>query len=769
VTEGQRRARWIWSEADGPPNTWMCFRKRFGLRSRPRSAPARIAADTKYWLWLNGRLVVREGGLKRGPTPDDTYCDEVDLAPHLRRGENVIAVLVWYWGKHSYSHRDSGRGGLVLDSRAVVTDGTWTCRAHPAFKRTRSKTSVQLAPWSIRYDARDAIDGWEQADYDDSDWTAATAKGRPPVEPWGRLVRRPIPFWRDAGLKPYVNARDLPRRITVRKGRVTTVTARLPYNCQMTPALEVDAPAGVTVTIDTDCCRRGNLWAKYVTRKGVQAWESPGWLNGETVRYRFSGTPGAVRIRRLQYRETGIDADFAGSFTSDDEALNTLWRKAARTTYLCIRDNYMDCPDRERAQWWGDAVNEILQTFYCLAPAAHASIRKGVLEIVNWQRPDGVLFSPVPQGTWGKELPTQMLAGTWVMWQSYRYTGDAETLRAAYPAVKRYIAVWEKRNDRHGLVVPKGDWLWVDWGEEPKDGYRVANALYVLVLRSAARMAGVAGRPTDAKRYDRMAGRQAALCRERLWEKTSYGTDERANALCVLAGFVDAGRDPHAGPLPGRERGTASPSPLWGEGIQRGAAGVIDVLFRTRRCSPYMERYVLEALCCLGREDLAIERMKARYNAMIRSRWTTLWEVFARKWSTNHAWSGGPLYVLSAYVAGIRPIEPGFATYLVAPQPGPLTRIAATVPTVRGLIRVDMRCEQGRAVRFRLTSPKGTRAHVALPVAGVANPTVTVGGRAAWRDGRPTRRVPGMTFKPAGGGCLLFTAAPGTYAIRIRP
>lgn len=28
----------------------------------------------------------------------------------------------------------------------------------------------------------------------------------------------------------------------------------------------------------------------------------------------------------------------------------------------------MDCPDRERAQWWGDEVNELGEAFYVLDP-----------------------------------------------------------------------------------------------------------------------------------------------------------------------------------------------------------------------------------------------------------------------------------------------------------------------------------------------------------------------------------------------------------------
>jgi len=91
-------APWIWTAADGPGDTWMCFRHEVTLEKVPESVPAILAADSIYWLWINGVAVVEGGGLKRGPTPSDTYADRLDLAKYLRPGTNQIAALVWYYG-----------------------------------------------------------------------------------------------------------------------------------------------------------------------------------------------------------------------------------------------------------------------------------------------------------------------------------------------------------------------------------------------------------------------------------------------------------------------------------------------------------------------------------------------------------------------------------------------------------------------------------------------------------------------------------------------
>ena len=81
------------------PGTWWCFRNTVTLEELPRSLELRLAADTKYWLWVNGELQVSEGGLKRGPNPSDTYCDVITSLPALRAGENTVALLVWYFWK----------------------------------------------------------------------------------------------------------------------------------------------------------------------------------------------------------------------------------------------------------------------------------------------------------------------------------------------------------------------------------------------------------------------------------------------------------------------------------------------------------------------------------------------------------------------------------------------------------------------------------------------------------------------------------------------
>lgn len=48
-------AKWIWKNGETDENTWMCFVKKFDLGRRPSRAEVKIAADSKYWLYVNGK------------------------------------------------------------------------------------------------------------------------------------------------------------------------------------------------------------------------------------------------------------------------------------------------------------------------------------------------------------------------------------------------------------------------------------------------------------------------------------------------------------------------------------------------------------------------------------------------------------------------------------------------------------------------------------------------------------------------------------------
>lgn len=178
----------------GEPNTWLNLQKDFKLSDAPGKAIAHIAADSKYWLRVNGELVVFEGGLKRGPNPADTYYDEIDLAPWLHSGDNSISVLMCYFGRDGFSHKNSGKAGFLFDCKTdrgeeIISDGTWSCDVNEAYMTCgEPEPNYRLSEASILYDARkeEALSGKAKGN--------AIVVGKAGDAPWNRLVKRPVPL-----------------------------------------------------------------------------------------------------------------------------------------------------------------------------------------------------------------------------------------------------------------------------------------------------------------------------------------------------------------------------------------------------------------------------------------------------------------------------------------------------------------------------------------------------------------------------------------------
>jgi hypothetical protein len=752
---------WIGLATPSRPNEWIAFQREFTLPPGVKQVRARIAADSKYWLWLNGHLVVFEGGLKRGPAPDATYFDVIDLTPHLRPGNNTVSLLLWYFGKPGFSHVDSGRAAILVEFENTAngqlllsSDAQWHARPHPAYSDTdKPLPNYRLPESNIRFDAQADLPGWTSTLGAPADWPAAMALGAAGAAPWGKLVARPIPQWRDSGPQDYINKSEFPA--TSDKLPKGLLVAKLPYNAQVTPLLDIEAPAGLKIGIQMDDYRGGgdpNVRAEYITRAGRQTYESLGWMNGHAVHYTF---PPGVRIHGLKYRETGYDSTFAGSFNCDDPFLEKLHAKAARTLYVTMRDNYMDCPDRERAQWWGDATLKIGETFYALDRRSDALSRKAILELAAWQRADGTLYSPIPGTNWNKELPLQMLASVGLkgFWTYAEHSGDLETLRTVYPAVRRYLQLWKVSPDGR-VAQRKGGWSWGDWGKNI-DMQILTDAWYHLALQGFRRMADQLGHPEDLPWIDDQlkriaAGFDAAYWRDGAYRSAGYKgrSDDRANALAVVAGLAPRERFP-----------------------------ALRELFRSEfNASPYMEKYVLEALFLMGDADYAVTRMRDRYATMVNDpAYTTLWEGWALNTAefgggtSNHAWSGGPLTLMYEYLAGIAPTKLGYEAFHVLPNPGPLRRLRAAVPSARGQIIVTLqRTPDDSKVALDITIPIGTTAVAGLPLLG-GRPyhAVQLNGTPLWRDGTLVRGAPaGVSLAPdAAETHLAFTMPPGNWRL----
>ena len=690
------KAEWIWDEESvDEENIWMCFSKKVSLNKVPEKLIADISADSKYWLYINGENVVFEGSVKRGQDKNSGYYDSIDIAPYLKKGENAICALVWYWDNEtSYSYSGSGQGGFIFEAIgediAIISDESWKVKRNDAYiNSSLYPPNYRLAEYSIYFDATKDMGDWTDVSYDASFWKNATVYAD---EVYGKLYPRGIPLLKDYGLKEYENSKDYENH-TIKKLFGEKITVDIPYNAQLTPYLKVIAPAGKKIRITTENTLIGSVSSTYITKEGEQEFEALGWFNGEHITYKI---PRGVTVVSLMYRETGYDSSFSGDYRSDDEFMDSLWQKSLRTLYVTMRDNFMDCPDRERAQWWGDVTNETIMTMYSMDSNSYLLYQKGVQAMLSHIDETKVLQTVVPINGDYFELPVQQLAGIVGFMTYYEYTGDKAFIEKVYDATLDYLKLWEIGGNN--LVVHRsGSWDWPDWGKKA-DMTAIENAWVYYALSATEEMAELLGKDED---ISFITERKTAISKgyQTLWTDEGYKSDDvkkcddRANALAVLSGLAT------------EEQYTT----------------ITDVLVNTKNSSPYMEYYVLEALCKMGEYEKARDRIKDRYEGMVKENYSTLWE-FWNSWqgTMNHAWSGGPLVIMSKRFAGIAPVESGYEKVKIDPQYTLSDSLSCTVPSVKGLISLDYeKTDEGYVIN--VTLPEDMRAVLYVPSNAVVN------------------------------------------------
>ncbi|HTQ09363.1 MAG TPA: alpha-L-rhamnosidase C-terminal domain-containing protein, partial [Fimbriimonadaceae bacterium] len=550
-------------------------------------------------------------------------------------------------------------------------------------------------------------------------WTARLDLGTLTVPPWRPATPQPAMI-KDYGLKPYIRtSRFLPHS----EDKAWKLVCEMPYNCQFQPSIEIEAPAGQVIKFNST-----NPLVLYLTptetcttEAGDHVYEAKNWISGEGAIYTI---PPGVVVKAVKFRETGYDTSFAGSFECSDEDYNILWRRAARTAYLCMRDHFYDCPDRERTGFWGDGTPELDQCFYIFDTKSHQICRDLLL------RPLQPTFYP------GQILE---FLGEYGLWFYYMQTGDLASLASVYEPTKTFLLHTYKFGDAG---------TWFDWGVDSKDTAVVETCFAYLDLKTLRKIALLTGHQADLPEIDsRIEGIRGSFD-VKYWKGAYYQSsdvktpDDRANAMAVNAGLAGADK--------------------W-DAIYR------NVLATTTNSSCFFDRWVFEALCKMGRQDDALVRMATRYRTMIDSSFSTLWEHYDRWWaswlnafdegsSLNHGWNP-PALLLSYDIAGVRPVDPGWTTYEVMPKEAFLSSIKATVPTVKGLVKVAIG-KTKKTYTVDLDSPAGTAAIVGIPKGSFTRlDSVSLDGKQIWKGGEAAVTEDGY---------LKFRLPPGRSSLVAR-
>ena len=429
--------------------------------------------------------------------------------------------------------------------------------------------------------------------------------------------------------------------------------------------------------------------------------------------------------------------DDASSFESSDETLNAVWHLCKHTMEATTAFGIYIDGDRERTPYEADAYINQLSFYACDLDPRVARCTFGYL-----------LQHPTWPTEWSFHMP--MIAA-----EDYMATGDIELARDNWDALKTKLMMDKARADgllRAGAVV---DWpagyrdgyngggkIPADPGQAVRPEYRyqvgpeyntVVNAFYYHALQQMALLARALKKENDADEFESKA-KQVYESFNRVFFDQERGlyTDGEGSAHFSFHGNMF--------PL------------AFGLVPEQYKAKVADyVQSRGMACSVYGAQYLLEAMFGADKDDYAIQLMSAKtkhswWHMMELGSTITLesWDASSKQnldW--NHAWGSAPANIISRYVLGVRPLEPGYSKILIAPQPGALKWIRGKVPTPLGAVGVSWNSD---TASLDIEVPPGATASVGLPARfGVGNDIILDGKNMQAKQTNATLMIDGIS------------------------
>lgn len=524
--ELQGICNWIGVPQDRWPESGMIsnvqrayFKTSFRCSARARLDVA-VTAHSRYKLWINGTYVTF------GPCKGDhyhQYCDQMELTPYLREGENTILLQVMAYPPRECVHGDQkgpdwsvnkACGCCMLLSGKLLEDGRETDLStgnypwHCHFSRELTPRFFSFSQWM---GSMEEVDGRERPDGEalfgsglTGDWHPGrvlwnTEPDKYGVLPMFDLYQRPIPFltktpFHFKGQNP---PKTEPGETAVWFRDLTSGTEEVVIPAHARVVLELDAGTHRTGLVRFPCKggagarmkityaesyfqydEKGELrkevrddWEHgflyghsdlYWMREGEQVYE-PFWFRTfRFLRLEIATGDAPAAIGVPYYVETRYPLEErTWPEEETDPWVKPVWDISLNTLRNCLHETHEDCPYYEQMQYTMDTRLQMLFV-YALAGDTRLA-RQTIHQYHTSLLPNGMLQSRYPCNDL-QVIPAFALQWILMLEDYYLFTGDRDVIERYRPTLEAVLGYYH-RHMVNGLVEHLGYWEMIDWCE----------------------------------------------------------------------------------------------------------------------------------------------------------------------------------------------------------------------------------------------------------------------------------------------------------------
>lgn len=621
-------ALWIWNDISYDKNEYTEFVEK--LIWNGEETKIRISVSGDYTLFVNG---VYAASNQYGDFEHYKVYDELDITPFLKKGENRICFLVWYFGRSGMRWFTPSPGLLyeiVQGEEAVLYSSreTLSRKSIAYVNGSDRKISNQLG-YSFIYDASE-----------EDNWLYKEEKGfseSAVIEKETVLFKRPV------------------KKLCV--GNAATGVIRKTENSYIID-LGREIVGFPYVSFVSDSVQKVNvaygeiLEGGHVKRKLGARDFSFDYISqygeNEYTNYMLRFACRYLEItseKPLDLKAAGILPHYYPVKEKEippiEETDRRIYEICLNTLKLCMLEHYVDCPWREQCLYAFDSRNQMLAGYDAFEDGNFDYARANLLLISKDNRKDGILSICFPSDD-DFAIPSFSLWYVIAVKEYMQASGDLSLGRAVFSKLKSLLQAF-CNNMEDGLVqrfTGENYWNFYDWSpyanflhHKGKKPDLPINCLFILALNAFEDIckrlseenifAGVAekiGEKLSRKYYDK---------ERKLFFVSDTDTEptELANSLAVLSGIAP----------------------------EESLTHICDCLAsgKLTQCSLSIKTLKYDALIKADKvryKDAVLSEIRKTYTKMLDAGSDTVWETaegaedFEKAGSLCHGWSSIPIY-----------------------------------------------------------------------------------------------------------------------------
>ena len=539
-----KNAKWIWVDEQSAPDTYGEFYKEIVWQGE--KAICRISCDSDYTLFVNGQVV------SSGQYGDFEWYksyDSVDITPYLQEGKNVLAILVWHFGKDTQRYLKAP-AGLIFEVEeggqvCVESDESVLSRYSLAYKNGLQKLITRQLGFSYFYDATKE-DNWTNGE--GVDFTPSVV-----VEKNCSFVSRPV---KKADILP-AHTFEV---ITNKDNKFFVVDLGEEELGLLTLSFVSKAEQKIVVTYGENL--QDGLVRRYIDARdfSVEYVAKEGQNEYTNYMLRLAG-------RYLQIEcEAEIELAFATllpqvypatvkPFVATDKNAEDIYQMCLNSLRLCMMEHYVDCPWREQCLYAFDSRNQMLCGYYAFEDGNYEYARANLLLMSKDRHEGGLMSICYPCGV-NLTIPSFSLHYTVSVKEYIEHSGDTSLAAEVAPRIKEFLDTILARKGEDGLLYRfegAENWNFYDWsphlegqlyGSDTACADAQLNILTVMALRRFKEICALAGLEypygdTDLQLEEAIVA--AFYNEEKQAFSVTVGGDEyveAVNALAVVAGIA---------------------------------------------------------------------------------------------------------------------------------------------------------------------------------------------------------------------------------------